>query len=60
MAKNTACETCKELNEEAIDSVSISEIYILGAGFYHYNRTISYCPTCGKRIKGKKRYNNGI
>ncbi len=55
MAKNNTCETCKELNEEAIDSVCISEIYILGAGYYHYNRTISYCPTCGKRIVGKKK-----
>ena len=47
------CETCEELNEETND-VYIDDIYIQGAGFYHWRREIIYCPTCGKRIKHRR------
>lgn len=46
-----SCETCEELKAEK-NIVRITEIEIEGM-YYHWNRKIKYCPTCGKYIPNK-------
>ena len=53
MGERSKCETCKELNAEVSGSVEITRVRI-GCGSYLFNCIILYCPSCGRKIKGKK------
>lgn len=48
------CTVCKALNEEK-EAMSVSEIYIYGAGYYNFSIPIYYCPQCGKPLKKYKK-----
>lgn len=50
MAEVNDCPVCKALNEEK-EAMSVSEIYIYGAGYYNFSIPIYYCPQCGKPLK---------
>lgn len=51
LPRGMSCETCEELKAEK-NIVRITEIEIEGM-YYHWNRKIKYCPTCGKNISNK-------